>query len=98
MLISLPFSKAVNTIFGIAVLTYLDDFLQLEWTPAQRKEKTPAWVKEYVRYSINFTEDLAVAFDFFEALCAGVKTLDSELTSADKKAWNGAKAYLEKRR
>lgn len=51
-----------------------------------------------MRYSINFTEDLEVAFDFFEALYAGVKTLDSEMTPADKKAWNGAKVYLEKRR
>jgi len=42
--------------------------------------------------------DLDVAFDFFEALYKGVKTLGSEISEADMKAWETANEYLAERR
>lgn len=49
--------------------------------------------------SVNFPEDLDVAFGFFDALHQGVKTLGgNDMEAGDKKAWDAAKQYLDKRR
>lgn len=53
----------------------------------------------YLPHAINFSEDLEVAFDFFDALHEGVKTLtDSEMHIVEKKTWDDASKYLESRR
>jgi hypothetical protein len=95
---SLHFSKDIDTGLGIAVKTYLDDFLKLEWTADEREEQKSEYVKKYLPHSVNFREDLDVAFKFFDAVYEGVKTLKDEIGEADKKAWDAAKVYLEKRR
>ena len=94
----MQFAVDVDTALGIAVKTYLDDFLVLEWSPEEREKKKADYVKRFLPHSVNFAEDLDVAFKFFDAICAGVKTLKDEINDADKKAWADAEAYLEIRR
>jgi len=95
---SLPFAKDIDTGLGIAVKTYLDDFLKLEWSAQEREANKSQYVERYLPHSVNFREDLEVAFKFFDAVYEGVKLLGDEISDADKKAWDNAKAYLEKRR
>jgi hypothetical protein len=83
---------------GIAVKTYLDDFLKLEWNPEIREAQKLKYSEQYLPHGVNFVEDLDVAFKFFDAVYEGVKTLSDEISEADKKAWDGAKAYLAKRK
>jgi hypothetical protein len=95
---SLPLNADINVGLGIAVKTYLDDYLKLETSPEQRAELKVSYAAKFLPNSVNIAEDLDVAFDFFEALYEGVKTLDSDIPEADKKAWDEAKAYLALRR
>ena len=95
---SLPFATDVDTGLGIAVKTYLDDFLRMDSTPEQREADKPNYVGKYLPHSVNFVEDLDVAFKFFDAVYAGVSSLGSEINDTDKKSWDNAKAYLDKRR
>ncbi len=95
---SLPFSKDIDTSLGIAVKTYLDDFLKAEWTAEEREANKAEYIKKYLPHSVNFAEDLDVAFKFFDAVYEGVKTLGDEINEADKKAWDNAHTYLAKRR
>jgi hypothetical protein len=53
---------------------------------------------KFLPNSVNIAEDLDVAFDFFNALYEGVKTLGDEIKEGDRKVWDGAKDYLTKRR
>jgi len=95
---SLPLATDINVGLGIAVKTYLDDYLKLDTTPEQRSELKRSYADKFLPNSVNIAEDLDVAFDFFEALYEGVKTLGNEIPEGDKEAWDGAKAYLSKRR
>jgi len=95
---SLPFSKDIDTSLGIAVKTYLDDFFKAEWTPEEREANKAEYIKKYLPHSVNFSEDLDVAFKFFDAVYEGVSTLGKEINEADKKVWDNAHAYLAKRR
>lgn len=95
---SLPFLTDVDLGLGIAVKTYLDDFFRLEWTAEQRQAELPNYATKYLPQSSNFPEDLEVAFKFFEALYEGVKTLGKEISERDRKGWDAAKVYLDKRR
>jgi predicted phosphoadenosine phosphosulfate sulfurtransferase len=46
-----------------------------------------------------FDEDLEIAFDFFGAVYAGVKTLGGkDISGVDKAAWEKAAQYLLERR
>ena len=64
----------------------------------QRQADKEKYVEKFLPHSINFAEDLDVAFNFFDAMYEGVKTLGDEMGDADKKAWNNAEGYLSKRR
>lgn len=88
----------INVGLGIAVKTYLDDWLKLDTPLDQRTALKTEYAEKYLPNNVNFAEDLDVAFDFFDALYEGVKTLGSEIPEDDMKAWEGAKAYLAKRR
>ena len=88
----------INVGLGIAVKTYLDDFLKLETSPEQRTQLKVNYATKFLPNSVDIGEDLDVAFDLFDALYEGVKTLGSEIPEADKKAWEDAKAYLALRR
>ncbi|TQS38015.1 hypothetical protein Golomagni_01489 [Golovinomyces magnicellulatus] len=94
----LPLSHPINTIFGIAVTTYLDDFLKVDWTKAQREDNKPVFAEKFIPHSIKFAEDLAVAFSFFDAVYDGVKTLRDEISATEKEEWDRAKKYLSLRR
>lgn len=83
---------------GIAVKTYLDDFVKLDASKEDRHADKAKYVAKYLPHSINFAEDLDVAFQFFDAVYAGVKTLGDEIGETDRKAWNDANAYLALRR
>lgn len=95
---SLPLNTDINVGLGIAVKTYLDDYLKLDTTAEQRAELKVSYAAKFLPNSVNISEDLDVAFDFFEALYEGVKTLDGDIPVSDKKAWDDAKAYLALRR
>lgn len=95
---SLPFSTDVDIALGIAVKTYLDDFVKLDASKEDRHADKAKYVAKYLPHSINFAEDLDVAFRFFDAVYAGVKTLGDEIGETDRKAWNDANAYLALRR
>lgn len=95
---SLPLNTDINVGLGIAVKTYLDDYLKLDTTAEQRADLKVSYATKFLPNSVNIAEDLDVAFDFFEALYEGVKTLGSEILEGDRKAWDDAKAYLALRR
>ena len=88
----------INVGLGIAVKTYLDDYLKLDTTPEQRAELKVSYAAKFLPNSVNIAEDLDVAFDFFEALYEGVKTLGGEIPEADRKSWDETNAYLALRR
>ncbi|KAH8600056.1 temperature dependent protein affecting M2 dsRNA replication-domain-containing protein [Bisporella sp. PMI_857] len=92
---SLPFGTDVDIGLGIAVKTYLDD----NTSPEAPKITKEDYAGKYLPHGINISEDLDVAFDFFDALYEGIKTLStSEVPQADRKAWDEAKKYLIARR
>jgi hypothetical protein len=95
---SLPLGTDINVGLGIAVKTYLDDYVKLDTTPEQRAELKHSYAAKFLPNSVNIAEDLDVAFALFDAICEGVKTLGDEVPQADKKAWEDAKAYLALRR
>jgi hypothetical protein len=72
--------------------------LKLDTPVEQRQTDKEKYVEKFLPYSVNFPEDLDVAFSFFDAMYDGVKTLGDEIGDADKKAWDTAKSYLSKRR
>jgi hypothetical protein len=52
-----------------------------------------------VPYATAFQEDLDIACKFFDALHAGVKTLEEkEMSTADRATWDKAANYLAVRR
>ncbi|KAF4626125.1 hypothetical protein G7Y89_g12037 [Cudoniella acicularis] len=95
---SLPFSTDVDIALGIAVKTYLDDFVKLDASKEDREADKAKYVAKYLPHSVNFAEDLDVAFKFFDGVYAGVKTLGDEIGETDRKAWDDANAYLALRR
>jgi len=93
---SLPFSDDINIGLGIAVKTYLDDHMKLlDQSPEAAKQ---SYAEKFLPNDVNIAEDFDVAFNFFDALYEGVKTLGSEIPEKDKKSWDSAKEYLAKRR
>jgi hypothetical protein len=65
----------------------------------ERENKLRAYPGIYAPNAVNFAEDLDIACNFFEALYAGVKTLDSkEIPVVDRVTWDKAAKYLESRR
>lgn len=96
---SLPFATDINVGLGIAVKTYLDDYLKLDTSTEERAAAKLQYADKYLPNSVNIAEDLDVAFNFFDALYEGVKTLgDKEVSKEDLAAWAGAKEYLAKRK
>ncbi|KAA8568957.1 hypothetical protein MFRU_017g01250 [Monilinia fructicola] len=96
---SLPFDTDIDVGFGIAVKTYLDDYIKPDVPKDEKTRMKNAYSSTFLPHAINFVEDLDVAFSFFDALHKGVKTLsDEEMKSEEKKTWDDAKAYLELRR
>ena len=70
----------------------------MDLKPEAREAEKSTYVSKYLPHSVNFVEDLEVAFSFFDAIYAGVSSLGSEINESDRKSWDNAKAYLDMRR
>ncbi|KAM3088260.1 hypothetical protein ACMFMG_002314 [Clarireedia jacksonii] len=96
---SLPFGQDIDVAFGIAVKTYLDDYIKADSSAEEKLKLKNSYSASFVPHAVNFPEDLDVAFAFFDALHAGVKVLGKEeLNEAEKKTWDDAGKYLAARR
>ncbi|RDW88579.1 PIN protein [Coleophoma cylindrospora] len=97
---SLPLGVDIDVGLGIAVKTFLDDCVKPEMSAEEKQQARSDYAekKALLPLSVNFEEDLDVAFSFFDALHEGVKTLGKEIPESDAKAWDAAKDYLDKRR
>lgn len=83
---------------GIAIKTFLDDAPPND-TPENRAARTAAFPPKFMPYATHFAEDLEIAYSFFDALHAGVKTLgDKDMSGVDRAAWDKAAGYLAVRR
>lgn len=92
----LPFLYDPDVALGIAVKTYFDDILPNDPDKAQKKKNFP---ETYVPFALAFAEDLDIACEFFDALYAGVKSLQAkDISAADRAAWDRAAKFLELRR
>jgi hypothetical protein len=80
------------------VKTYLDDYAQPGSTSDEKNIAKVNYVKEKLPHSVNFSEDLEKAFNFFNALYAGISTLGSEISEGDMDVWKEAYKYLADRR
>lgn len=94
---SLPFLSDTDVALGIAVKTLLDDVNPHDSAEVKASKKAE-FPSKYVPYATNFFEDLEIAYDFFGAIHAGVRTLEKEISGADRGTWNKAAAYLKVRR
>ncbi|KAI9734469.1 MAG: hypothetical protein M1818_006858 [Claussenomyces sp. TS43310] len=94
--LSLPFNTDVDVGLGIAVKTYLDDHSSPTFSPAEKETEKKAYAESLIPHNVNFAEDLALAFRFFDALYAAVRVLGTEV--ADQAVWKDASEYLAKRR
>jgi len=94
----LPFLGVPDVAMGIAVKTLLDD-VPLNESPDDRATRIRDFPTLYVPYATKFTEDLAIAYAFFDALYVGVKSLgDQDMPAADRAGWDKTSKYLELRR
>lgn len=83
---------------GIAVKTWLDD-VKLDTSKDEKAQRLAEFQGIYVPYATHFQEDLDIAFHFFDAIHAGVKTLSpKEMPPADATVWDKAAEYLGLRR
>jgi hypothetical protein len=69
--------------------------MKLDQSPEAAKQ---SYAEKFLPNHVNIAEDFDVAFSFFDSLHEGIKTLGSEISEKDKKAWDSAKEYLAKRR
>lgn len=97
---SLPLGVDIDVGLGIAVKTFLDDCVKPDMSAEEKQQARSDYAekKALLPLSVNFVEDLDVAFKFFDALHEGVKSLGKEISENDMKAWDAAKEYLDKRR
>jgi hypothetical protein len=80
------------------VRTYLDDYATINASPEQQQQTKAQYVQEQLPNSVDFAGDLEIAFNFFEALNAGVKELENEIPKEEQAVWAGASKYLNERR
>jgi hypothetical protein len=82
---------------GIAVKTLMDE-INLNDTPQLRAQKRAEFPGKFVPFATHLEEDMSIAFGLFDALAVGIKSLDKEISAADKAMWEKAGRYLELRR
>lgn len=78
--------------------TFLDDYAQPGSSPDEKTTAKVNYVKDKLPHSVDFSEDLEMTFNFFNALYAGVSALGSEIPGDDLDVWKGAQKYLADRR
>lgn len=96
-IVRLPFLFGPDIALGIAVKTFVDELSPTD-TPEQKEAKLAAFPEKYVPYATHFREDLEICYNFVEALYTGIKSLDKELPTVDKTAWEKAYQFLKQRR
>ncbi|KAB5575821.1 nuclease-like protein [Coniochaeta sp. 2T2.1] len=96
----LPFVDDPDVALGIAVKTYFDDVNNKPGqTKAEKDQLKAGFANVYLPMSDDFQGDLEIACAFFDALYAGVQTLDAEEMPRQKRAeWDAAAAFLAARR
>ena len=95
--VRLPFATDPDIALGIAVKTLMDDITPTE-TRDERVAKMEEFPAKFVPYATHFVEDVRICFAFFEAVYQGVQTLDKEVSSVDRAAWDKAYEYLQTRK
>ncbi|KAK3327794.1 temperature dependent protein affecting M2 dsRNA replication [Cercophora scortea] len=94
----LPFTTDPDIALAIAVKTYIDDVIPTD-SLEMKEAKKAHFPTVFVPYAVAFVEDLDIACKFFEAIYAGIKTLDTkEISAGDRATWDKAARYLEVRR
>ena len=85
---------------GIAVKTYFDDTsVKSGLTQAEKDQMKTTFAGTYLPMGDNFHGDLEIACAFFDALYAGVRTLDAEeMPTGNREEWDRAAAFLAARR
>ena len=65
----------------------------------KRDAKKADFKNTYVPHATNLWEDVDTCYSFFDAVYAGVKTLDSkDLPASDRSSWDKAAKFLAARR
>lgn len=94
----LPFLSDPDVALGIAVKTYFDE-VGAKTSAEVKDEKKKSFPSLYMPHALAFEEDLEIACNFFDAIYAGVKLLDSSAMPPSKRqAWDKAAEYLALRR
>lgn len=80
--------------------SYLDEmFNDAEPGSAEAKARVrDSTIKRYFPQSKDVLGDLDVAFEFWDAVYAGVKSSGSVMKEADKKYWDEANEWLKSKR
>lgn len=95
---SLPFLRDPDVALSIAVKTLLDE-LPVDEAAEERAARIEAFPAKFVPFATHFVEDLSICYALFDAILAGVRSLDDKLVSAaDKKVWEQTSKYLQARR
>lgn len=93
---SLPFAEDISIAFGITVKTYLDEQHQGHASAELKAQEKARYEKWPIAHADDILGDLDLAFKFFDALHAGVRTLEGKVEDQD--IWSGAAKYLAERR
>lgn len=93
----LPFLNDPDVALAIAVKTFVDDLSPTD-TPEQKAAKAEAFPEKFVPFATDFRADLEICYNFVEALYTGVKSLEKEMPTVDRTAWDKAYQFLKQRR
>ncbi|KFY66921.1 hypothetical protein V496_01859 [Pseudogymnoascus sp. VKM F-4515 (FW-2607)] len=92
---SLLFGEDISIAFGITVKTYLDEQHQGHSSAELKAREKSRYEKWPIAHAEDILGDLDLAFKFFDALHAGIKTLGSKVEDQD--VWESAAKYLAER-
>ena len=98
---SLPFLKDNDCALGIAVKHYLDELAaQSDPTSSTARESIKEkGSKSWFPHAVDFADNLASAFELWDAVYAAVEVASTDLVKeADKKNWNQVNEWLKERR
>ncbi|KFY28094.1 hypothetical protein V493_03100 [Pseudogymnoascus sp. VKM F-4281 (FW-2241)] len=85
---SLLFGEDISIAFGITVKTYLDEQHQGHSSEELKAREKSRYEKWPIAHAEDILGDLELAFKFFDALHAGIKSLGTKVSDQD--VWEGA--------
>lgn len=95
-LFSLPFLFSPDTGLAIAAKTWLDDTVQTP--PEQWAGNKAKFAENNMPQALCLWEDLNICYAFFNAIHAGVKTLDVKyMPAAELAEWDKTSRFLQSR-